>query len=200
MDEYNVVVTGVGGQGVLFTSQVLGEAAVREGFDTKVAEIHGMAQRGGAVTCDVRIGRNIYSPTIMERTADMVIGLEPLEVLRALEYVHEGTTIVLNKAPVVPSSASLSDVKYPSMDAILIELSRISKNILAINARDIAMIAGNPAAQNVVMIGFISELGKLPMKSETLRKTIGDRNSLKYRDVNLKAFDLGVEECKRMVC
>jgi indolepyruvate ferredoxin oxidoreductase beta subunit len=99
----------------------------------------------------------------------------------------------------VPSSASLSDVKYPSLDAILAEVARTTKNVLAIDARELAAEAGNPATQNVVMLGFISALGKLHIKSETLRETIIDRVALKYRDVNLKAYNLGFEEYQKKI-
>ena len=106
MTTYNTLVTGVGGQGVLFISEILGMAALKEGLDVRVAEIHGMAQRGGSVTCNVRMGKRVYSPTITKGTADLIIGLEPLEVLRLLGYAHDETIVALNMNPIVPSSAT----------------------------------------------------------------------------------------------
>ena len=107
MDEYNILVAGVGGQGVIFLSEVLGEAALAEEFNVRVAEIHGMAQRGGSVTCHVRIGDEVHSPTVLEGCANLIIGFEPLEVLRLLKYANRETRVVLNKTPIVPPSCIL---------------------------------------------------------------------------------------------
>ena len=103
-NEYNIVVAGVGGQGVIFLSEILGEAALREGLDARIAEIHGMAQRGGSVTCHVRIGE-VHSPTVMEGSADLIIGFEQLEVLRMLKYANRETLVLLSKTTIVPPSA-----------------------------------------------------------------------------------------------
>jgi indolepyruvate ferredoxin oxidoreductase beta subunit len=198
MTPYNTLVTGVGGQGVLFISEILGMAALKEGLDVRVAEIHGMAQRGGSVTCNVRIGKRVYSPTITKGTADLIIGLEPLEVLRLLGYAHDETIIALNMNPIVPSSTTLSGVPYPPVNDMLKEISRVSKKNVTVNTLDIALKVGNPATQNAAMLGFVSALKTLPVKHETLRTTIGERSPSKYRDVNLKAFDLGSSELRKM--
>ena len=198
MTTYNTLVTGVGGQGVLFISEILGMAALKEGLDVRVAEIHGMAQRGGSVTCNVRIGKRVYSPTITKGTADLIVGLEPLEVLRLLGYAHDETIIALNMNPIVPSSATLSGVPYPPLNEVLREISRVTKKTVTVNTVDIALKVSNPATQNSVMLGFVSALKTLPVKHETLRTTISERSPQKYRDVNLKAFDLGSLELKKM--
>jgi len=197
MTTYNTLVTGVGGQGVLFISEILGMAALKEGLDVRVAEIHGMAQRGGSVTCNVRMGKRVYSPTITKGTADLIIGLEPLEVLRLLGYAHDETIVALNMNPIVPSSATLSGVPYPPMNEMLKEISRVSKKTATVNTTDIALKVGNPGSQNAAMLGFVSALKRLPVKRQTLRNTIGERSPPKYRDVNLKAFDLGSSELKK---
>jgi indolepyruvate ferredoxin oxidoreductase beta subunit len=198
MTTYNTLVTGVGGQGVLFISEIVGMAALKEGLDVRVAEIHGMAQRGGSVTCNVRMGKRVYSPTITKGTADLIIGLEPLEVLRLLGYAHDETIIALNMNPIVPSSATLSGVPYPPMNEILKEISRVSKKTVTVNTTDIALKVGNPATQNAAMLGFVSSLKRLPVKHQTFRNTIGERSPPKYRDVNLKAFDLGSSDLNKM--
>ncbi len=173
-------------------------AALREGLDVRVAEIHGMAQRGGSVTCNVRIGKRVYSPTITKGTADLIIGLEPLEVLRLLGYADDETIVALNRNPIVPSSATLSGVPYPTMNEMLKEISRVSKKTVTVNTIDIALKVGNPATQNSAMLGFVSALKTLPIKHETLRATIGERSPQEYRDVNLEAFDLGSLELRKM--
>ena len=191
MTTYNTLVTGVGGQGVLFISEILGMAALKQGLDVRVAEIHGMAQRGGSVTCNVRIGKRVYSPTIMKGTADLIIGLEPLEVLRLLGYAHDETIVALNMNPIVPSSATLSGVPYPPMNEILKEISRVSKKTVTVNTTVIALKVGNAATQNAAMLGFVSALKQLPIRVQTLRNTISERSPSKYREVNVKAFELG---------
>ena len=198
MVTYNILVTGVGGQGVLFISEILGTSALKEGLNVRVAEIHGMAQRGGSVTCNVRMGERVYSPTITKGTADLIIGLEPLEVLRLLGYAHNETIVALNRNLIVPSSSTLSGVPYPSMNDMLKEISRVSKKTVTVNTTDIALKVGNPATQNAAMLGFVSALKTLPVKHQTLRNTIGERSPLRYRDINLKAFDLGSSELGKM--
>lgn len=197
LDEYNIIVAGVGGQGVLFLSEILGEAALSEGLDVRVAEIHGMAQRGGSVTCQVRVGDQVHSPTVLEGSADLIIGFEPLEVLRSLKYANHKTVIVLNKTTLVPSSTYLLGIEYPAEDKTLKEISRVSGNIMVMDAMDIAVRSGNPATQNSAILGFVSVLNSLPVKPETLRKAIAARSPSKYLDVNVRAFELGREEYER---
>ncbi len=177
-NEYNIVVAGVGGQGVIFLSEILGEAALREGLDARIAEIHGMAQRGGSVTCHVRIGE-VHSPTVMEGSADLIIGFEQLEVLRMLKYANRETLVLLSKTTIVPPSAYLLGKGYPAEDAILKEVSRASKNVMVIDAMKIAETTGNLATQN------------------SAKKAIADRSPSKYLDANLRAFELGREEYMR---
>ena len=194
MDDYNVLVAGVGGQGVLFLSEVLGEAALRDDLNVRVAEIHGMAQRGGSVTCHVRIGDEVQSPTVLEGSADLIIGFEPLEVLRLLKYANNQTLVVLNKTPIVPPSSYLGE-RYPAEDKILKEISRVSGHVMSIDATEIAVKSGNPATLNSAILGFISALRGMPVRSETLKKAIVDRSPSRYVEVNLRAFELGRKEC-----
>ncbi|MFH0847922.1 MAG: indolepyruvate oxidoreductase subunit beta [archaeon] len=193
MSQCNIMITGVGGQGVLFVSEVLGETALREGLDVRVAEIHGMAQRGGSVVSSVRIGQYIHSPTIIEGGADLIVGLEPLEVLRLLKYAHSQTLTVLNKVAIVPSSAHLQGIRYPSIDEILGELSRVSKRTLTVDAAAIATRTGSQGTQNSVMLGFISATDMLPLSSGALKDNIA-RASPRYATANLEGFDLGRKE------
>jgi indolepyruvate ferredoxin oxidoreductase beta subunit len=193
LDEYNILVAGVGGQGVLFLSEVLGEAALSNGHNVRVAEIHGMAQRGGSVTCQVRIGNGVHSPTVLEGTANLIVGFEPLEVLRLLKYANRETVVVVNKTPVIPPSSYLG-VKYPAEDAILTEISRATKSVMVIDAMNIAVRCGHPATQNSAILGFISALKRAPVNAEALKKAIADRSPAKYLEPNLKAFELGREQ------
>jgi indolepyruvate ferredoxin oxidoreductase beta subunit len=196
-DGCNIVVTGVGGQGVLFLSEILGEAALREGLDVRIAEIHGMAQRGGSVTCHVRIGE-VHAPTVMEGSADLIIGFEQLEVLRILKYANRETMILLSKTAIVPPSTYLLGKGYPAEGVILKEAARASANVTVIDAMKIAVTSGNLAAQNSAILGFISALKRIPVKPETVKKAIADRSPSEYLDANMRAFELGKEEYKKI--
>lgn len=193
MDEYNILVVGVGGQGVLFTSEALGEAALESGFNVRVAEVHGMAQRGGSVVCNVRLGERVYSPMIPIGEAHLVIALEPLEALRCVSYMNDETLIAVNVNAITPPSLIISGGKCPSLSDIVKGLSGISKNILVIDAFNKAKEAGSPAAQNVVMLGLASASGKLPIPSEVLKKTVIQLVKGKFQDVNRRAFEIGFE-------
>ena len=190
MKECNVVLAGVGGQGVLLLAEILGNAAVEEGLNVRVSEIRGMAQRGGAVVSDVRIGSNVLAPTVLEGTADAIVGLEPMEALRSIKYASERTLILLNTATTKPGLTSRSSV-YPSLESILGKIQIFSKNVLIIDATNIAKALGNVAIQNIVMIGALAATGKLPLKLESIRKSIRASINERYLDINLKAFDSG---------
>jgi indolepyruvate ferredoxin oxidoreductase beta subunit len=198
MNEYNIVVVGVGGQGVLFISEILGDAAVGEGLNVRIAEIHGMAQRGGSVICNVRFGEKVYSPTIMEGSAHLFIGLEPIEVIRHLKFANPNTVIVLNTTPIIPSSTYLTGVEYPLEKTLLDEISKTSKNLIPINATEIALKTKMVATQNIVLLGILIEANILPLKEESLINEIIRRVPEKYEDINLEALELGKEKYRSL--
>ena len=191
MREYNLVLAGVGGQGVLLLAEILGNAAVEDGFNVRVSEIHGMAQRGGAVVSDVRMGDKMVAPTILEGTADAIVGLEPMEALRSIKYAAHRTLVLINTAITKPGITSRS-MAYPSLEAIMEKIRVFSKNIITVEATDIAKALGNAAVQNIVMIGALAANGKPPLKLETIRKSIRASINEKYVEINLKAFEAGL--------
>ncbi len=193
MEEYNILVVGVGGQGVLFISEALGNAALVAGLNVRVSEIHGMAQRGGSVICNVRLGDKVYSPTIIEKEAHLIIALEPVEALRNLEYANNKTLIAININSIEPPGIYVKNEKYPELDSIITSLRKVTKNILAINALEIADKAGSPSTQNTVMLGLISASKKLPIDAQLLKKTIVSLTKKKFQESNKIAFDLGFE-------
>ncbi len=197
MDRYDIMVTGVGGQGIIFISEVIGEAALQEGLNTRVAEVHGMAQRGGSVTCNVRIGDKVYSPMVMEGSADLVIALEPLEALRLIRFLNEDTMVIMNNAAVVPPSAWIQAKKYPDMSVILNEIRRFSKKVITVDAWRLAGITGVQATQNSVLLGVISELTAFPVSREAIKTTIARRAPQRYVAANLAAFELGQQEFRK---
>jgi len=190
MIEYNVILAGVGGQGVLLLAEILGNAAVEDGFNVRVSEIHGMAQRGGAVVSDVRIGEKALAPTVLEGTADAIVGLEPMEALRSIKYASDKALILVNTAVTKPGAFSQGLV-YPSLEAILEKIRVFTKNIITVDATEIAKGLGNVAVQNVVMLGALVAAGKLPLKLETVKKSVCASVSERFVDINLKAFDAG---------
>jgi len=191
MDELNVILAGVGGQGILLASQVLGVTAVKEGFNVRVSEIHGMAQRGGAVTSHVRIGKKVYAPTVLEGKANVILGFEPLETLRNIKYASEKTLALISKEIIVPTGFSAQPVEYPNFEKIIEKIQQFTEKIIIIDALNLAKKAGNAITRNMVMLGALAATGMLPLKTETLKETIRELVRPAYVEMNLKAFELG---------
>ncbi len=187
----NIIVAGVGGQGVITITLILANAAMKENLKVIVSEIHGMAQRGGSVISHVRIGSEIYSPTVANGTANMILGLEPSEVLRTLRYINKYTRIVMNIKPVIPPSVSIGLSNYPSLEAIVRECRRFTPFLTEIDALKLATESGSPLAQNMVMIGAAAASETLPLKIEKIKQCISEFTPKKYRKTNLKAFEAG---------
>lgn len=193
MNNCNIVLAGVGGQGILLAANVLGSAAVKEGFNVRVSEIHGMAQRGGAVVCHVRIGEEVHAPTAMEGEADVIVGLEPAEALRNIKFASSQTWVLLNTEPIIPSIVSLGNTAYPSLQNIMKMIRLFAGKIVTIDAADLARKAGSVIAQNTVMLGALAATEKLPMRLETIKNAIRELVPLKYVKMNLEAFELGYD-------
>jgi len=190
----NLIVAGVGGQGVILAAEILGNAAIKENFDVVISEVHGMAQRGGAVVSHVRIGRKVYSPTVVEGLADAILGFEPVEVLRSLRYASDRTKIVTSKRCVIPPSVSIGLAEYPSLEQIVGMYHRFTQHITLIDALRLAEEAGSARTQNIVLVGALAATRVLPFKNDTLKACIQERVPRKYLEANLKAFDLGYAE------
>lgn len=191
--EFNIVLAGVGGQGILLIGEVLGNAAVAERLNVRVSEIHGMAQRGGAVECHVRLGEGVYAPTVSEGTADLLVGLEPLEALRHIKYASKKTRIVVNTRTLPPpqSSAKTGAAAYPSLESIISKIRLFTENVRMVDAQTLARKAGSMITENIVMLGAAAATQNFPLSVEALRKAVGEAVPAKYVDVNLKAFELG---------
>ncbi len=178
----DILIAGVGGQGIILVSDILSNAALGLNLNVKKAETHGMAQRGGSVVTHVRLSDSeICSPLIPEGGVDVLIAFEPLEALRYLGYVSEETFIVVNSNPIWIKN-------YPEMGSILGVLKE--RNALVVDALSLAGQAGNVLTQNIVLLGASS--AHLPLKKEILKETIKDTVK-RAVDENLKAFQLGVK-------
>jgi len=184
----NVVIAGVGGQGILFTSKIIGEAALESNMNVLTSEIHGMAQRGGAVVSTVKIG-NTSSPLIADGEADIVLAFEPAEALRAANKMSENTTVIINTNPVIPFPVTLGKEKYPKMEQIMSKIKKRCRNLLTVDANRLAQQAGSGITMNTVMIGALSRFSFLSKKK--IKETIKKNVHKKYVDVNMRAFELG---------
>ncbi len=184
----NIMIVGVGGQGTLLASRILGNLCMGLGYDVKVSEVHGMSQRGGSVVTYVKYGKDekVYSPIIDKGEADIVLAFELLEAYRAMPYVKKGGKMILNSQKIDPMPVITGAAEYPSE----IE-KKISENIdvTAVDALALAKEAGNIKAVNVVLIGVMAKNTDIPYDKwiETIKVTVPE----KFLDVNLKAFDLG---------
>ena len=183
----NIILSGVGGQGILTIAVLLVQTAVKEGLNFKQSEVHGMAQRGGAVESHVRLSVGpIYSDIIAKGTADLIISVEPLEALRHAVFLAPGGIIITNIAP----HKNIPD--YPATEEIFARLRATGKKVVCVDAAAVAAEAGNPRTQNIVMAGAAAACSG--MKPESFRAAIGDMFAAKgdpVVEVNLKAFELG---------
>ncbi|NLE07765.1 MAG: indolepyruvate oxidoreductase subunit beta [Dehalococcoidales bacterium] len=195
--EFNVVIAGVGGQGVILISELLGNAAVAEGINVRGSEVLGMAVRGGSVSSTIRLGDEALAPLAPAGKTNILVGMEPSEALRNINNVSESTTVILNTEKVVPFTVSSLGSTYPELETILEKLGAATGNIMQINAAKLAVEAGSQQSANVVMLGALFGQGDLPIKIETVKEQIQNRFSAKLAEVNLKAFDLGYEACRK---
>jgi len=191
----NIVITGVGGQGVITAANILGKAAVNAGLDVFVSEVHGMAQRGGSVNCTVRIG-DVSGPLVPSGSADVVLSTEPVEALRYIHYTNKKTIIITDVTSVIPFTVATGEEEYPDVDIVFKELEKYGK-LHKVDAVKIAKDAGAVITKNIVMLGALEASDVLPFKKEILLNTILDNVPAKFKDVNKKAFEGGFSAIKK---
>ncbi len=186
----NVLLAGIGGQGVITASQLLAETAAQGGHDVKKSEVHGMAQRGGVVTSHVRIGRKVYSPTISSGEVDLLVAFEEAEGLRWRPEVRPGGTLIVNCLRVAPPVVNLGLFKYP--DDPLASLRAFDGSFLPVEASALAIEAGSPRLAGTILMGAAAAV--LPLSVEDWEAAIRTRFSTgEVADQNLKAFHRGRE-------
>lgn len=182
----NIMIVGVGGQGTLLASRILGNAVISEGYDVKVSEVHGMSQRGGSVVTYVKYGDKVFSPIIDRGEADIILAFEKLEAARALPYLKEGGTVILNDREIAPMPVITGAAEYP--DGLVADIAAKAK-VIAIDALSLSLEAGSAKAVNVVLIGVLARSSDI--SKEVWIQTIKDTVPAKFLDLNLKAFELG---------
>lgn len=182
----NIMIVGVGGQGTLLASRILGNTVINEGYDVKVSEVHGMSQRGGSVVTYVKYGDKVYSPIIDLGEADIILAFEMLEAYRALPYLKKGGRIIVNNQSMDPMPVITGAMEYPENIRGKLE-SKV--DVVTVDALKYANEAGNIKAVNVVLIGVMAKSTDIPYDKwvETIKTTVPP----KFLDVNLKAFELG---------
>ena len=182
----NILIVGVGGQGTLLASRILGNTVIGQGYDVKVSEVHGMSQRGGSVVTYVKFGEKVYSPIIDKGEADIILAFELLEAYRALPYLKKGGKMIINTQQINPMPVITGAASYPK--DIEGKLSSVC-DLTAIDALELAKQAGNIKALNVVLIGVMAKNTDIPYECwiETVKATVPE----KFLEVNIKAFDTG---------
>ena len=182
----SIMIVGVGGQGSLLSSKLLGRLLLDEGYDVKVSEVHGMSQRGGSVVTYVKYGDKVWSPIIDKGEADLILAFEMLEAYRALPYLKVGGKMIANTQEMSPMPVITGVAKYPESIG---EKLTAAADVTLVDALSLAREAGNIKAVNVVLIGLMAKNTDIPYEKwvESVRKTVPE----KFLEVNLKAFDLG---------
>jgi indolepyruvate ferredoxin oxidoreductase beta subunit len=196
-NEINIIICGVGGQGVVLVSELLGSAAVRGNIAVKGSEVLGMAQRGGSVFSNLRLGGDVIAPMTPEGKCDVLIAVEPSEALRNIQYLAKNCVVVLNTTTVMPYTVYLGKSGYPSQEQIIEKLRRVTDRIIMLDASGLAKQAGSLQSANVVMLGALFGTGLMPVKDETAKEAILARFKAKVGEINIKAFDLGYEHVKK---
>lgn len=189
-NNFNILIVGVGGQGVLLASEVISEAAIRHGLDVKKSEVHGMSQRGGVVTSHVKIGPKVYSPTIEYGQADALISFEQAEGLRALDWMKKDGVAIISTTTLVPAIVT-SSRKFTYPENAIERAGTKAANVWAVEGDKIAAELGNPRLVNTILLGVLSNY--LPIKDEVWTDVIKSKVKERFVDINLQAFKRGKE-------
>jgi indolepyruvate ferredoxin oxidoreductase beta subunit len=193
MDTTRLIIVAVGGQGNLLTSRVLGEAALLADVPVRMSEIHGMAQRGGVVESAIIFG-DALSTVISDGEADVLVGFEPVETLRALKKCHAGTTVITNLAPLPPFTVALGKGSYPEIERIQALVAAKTARLIAFDATRLARRAGNRMALNMVLLGALIRTELVPVPKTAVEAVIRTRTKPAFVETNLKAFVLGYDQ------
>jgi indolepyruvate ferredoxin oxidoreductase, beta subunit len=183
----NILLVGVGGQGIIVASEIMADAFLEAGYDVKKSEVHGMAQRGGSVSTHVRFGAKVFSPLIKEGEADILVAFEELEAMRYLHFLAPKPTVILNEQRLNPPSVSLGKDRYP--EDIAASLSRVAPRFKKVAGKDLALRAGDIRTLNIVLLGAAASF--LPVPEEIWTENILRRFPPKAHKANLEAFHLG---------
>jgi len=191
MRDLNISMVGVGGQGVVSMGIILGNAIAKRGLNVVMSEIHGMAQRGGIVTVDMRIG-DVYGPIIPDGKVDMIIGFEALETIRALKRATRETLIIMNTERIIPFTVNIGEEEYPDIEKLIKDLN--IKNIVGIDAVEIARRNGNLQSVNMVLLGAAFATDLIPVDQSDIEESIKNQFPERSWNSNLNAFRQGMDQ------
>ncbi len=192
MSPYNIYICGVGGQGIIKTSIVIGEAAMKSDLGVVMSEIHGMSQRGGVVSTELKIGES-RSPIIEDGSADILIAFEPIEALRAISKASNDTFVIVNTSSIMPFNIQGSEVPYPKVSEVLDELKSKVKHVYAMDAEKIAKEAGHILSLNMVMLGGATAANGFPINKKTIIESMVANLPERSIPINMKAFEDGYD-------
>jgi indolepyruvate ferredoxin oxidoreductase beta subunit len=198
MQTKRLIIVAVGGQGNLLASKVLGEAALLADIPVRMSEIHGMAQRGGVVESAVVFGDG-ESTIISDAEADVLVGFEPSETLRALNKCNAGTVVITNTAPLPPFTVALGKGIYPDIQALQELIRNKTARLIAFDAQALAKQAGNIMSLNMVLLGSLIQTGIMPVSADNVKEAIQTSTKKAFVDINIKAFELGFEAAAKAV-
>lgn len=186
LEQFNMVIVGTGGQGLITLLQIISEAAMIEGYDIKTSELHGLSQRGGSVEVHIRFGKQIFSPMVAQGKADLILGLEMQEILNGLYFANPKTKFLINQFIIpIPLKKTLSK------NEILNQLKKVSKNITVVPAEKICQEKlGNSVVSGIYLISFAAFKNLIPLKSESIQKAIKKIIPENFLELNLKSFNL----------
>ena len=192
-DPYNIVITGVGGQGNVMASRVLSNMLVRKGFKVTIGETFGMSQRGGSVMSHIRVSSaSVWSPQIPKGAADLIVAIEPIEAIRVLAgYGNPSVKVLVNLRPVYPVGVITGEEEYPSEETIRATVMALAAEVRFLAATEEAIRLGNPILGNIVMISAVAGLGVLPIDRELFERVIRDGMPAARVEDNLRAFAIG---------
>ena len=192
METKRLIIVAVGGQGNLLASKVLGEAALLAEIPVRMSEIHGMAQRGGVVESAVVFG-DADSTIISDAEADVLLGFEPSETLRALNKCNADTVVITNTAPLPPFTVAIGKGTYPDLQELQELIRDKTARLIAFDAQTLAKQAGNIMSLNMVLLGSLIQTGIMPVSADDVKEAIRTSTKKAFVDINIKAFELGFE-------
>jgi indolepyruvate ferredoxin oxidoreductase beta subunit len=195
----NIAIAGVGGQGVLTLAEILAKAALADGLNVRVGEIHGMAQRGGHVVCTVRIGDDASGPVIDAGSADLLVGFEPIETLREINLIKKDGIVLMSSHIQYPVAVSMGESEYPEHKDIVTAIKKFTNKIIEIDAQKIAIEAGSTRSLNMVMFGGIIGTNLVPISKVAAMKAISEAFPKKFEKINTTAAEIGLEQVKERI-
>ncbi len=197
MNTTRLIIVAVGGQGNLLASRVIGEAALLSNIDVRMSEIHGMAQRGGVVESSIVFG-DAQSTVISDGEADVLLGFEPSETLRALNKCNLNTVVITNLAKLPSFTVTTGKSVYPDLDVLQELIRKKTAKLIAFDAASMAVKAGNVLSVNMVLLGALIQTHTIPLSAKNVKEAIMKRTQKAFVDSNLKAFDLGFSAAEEL--